>query len=405
MNQIIRMNILDNAERFVIQQFKDKLSPVYSFHNLDHTKRVVEAAKLLAEKEHISEKDKEILLLAAWFHDVGYCVSCTKHENIGMEVAEQFLKEQNLNETEIQQVTKLISATALNVIPENILEKIIKDADTSHISAANFFEITETLREECKMVHDMKLSKKDWATQNLIFLTKHQYFTEFARNNWEELKQKNIAKTKKIIAELSQNNEDKMALKEEKKLINKKKLEKMDSPERGVETMFRVTLSNHTQLSQIADTKANILLSVNAIIISVALSTIVPKLDAPKNSHLIIPTFLLIIFSVATIIMAIASTRPKISSGSFTRKDIEERKINLLFFGNFHKVPLEEYMWAMKEMMKDRTYLYDSMIKDLYYLGIVLNRKYRLLRTTYTIFSIGIIVSVLAFYLAFKEVI
>lgn len=168
--------------------------------------------------------------------------------------------------------------------------------------------------------------------------------------------------------------------------------------------MFRVTLGNHTQLSQIADTKANILLSVNAIIISVALSTIVPRLDSPKNVHLIIPTFILIIFSVATIIMAIASTRPKVTSGSFTRKDIEDRKINLLFFGNFHQVPLEEYMWAMKEMMKDKTYLYDSMIKDLYYLGIVLNRKYRLLRTTYTIFSVGIIVSVVAFYLAFKEI-
>ncbi|MCQ4034775.1 Pycsar system effector family protein [Kaistella montana] len=399
------MSILDNAERFIIQQFKDKLSPAYSFHNLDHTKRVVEAAKLLAEKEQIGEKDKETLLLAAWFHDVGYCVSCTKHESIGMSVAEQFLREQNFNETEIQVVTKLINATSLHAVPENILEKIIKDADTSHISSERFFEITESLREECKKAHDMKLSRKDWANQNLNFLAKHQYYTSFAQNNWEELKQKNIAKTKELITKLSQKEEEKMALKDEKQLLNKKKLEKMDAPERGVETMFRVTLSNHTQLSQIADTKANILLSVNAIIISVALSTIVPKLDSPKNVHLIIPTFLLIIFSVATIIMAIASTRPKISSGSFTRKDIEERKINLLFFGNFHKVPLEEYMWAMKEMMKDKTYLYDSMIKDLYYLGIVLNRKYRLLRTTYTIFSIGIIVSVLAFYLAFKEVI
>ena len=398
------MSILNKAEHFVIQQFKDKLSPEYSFHNLDHTKRVVEAAKLLAEKEQVSEEDKEILLLAAWFHDVGYCVSCTKHESIGMGVAEQFLREHDVNEIQIQSVTKLINATSLQVNPENVLEKIIKDADTSHISSDHFLEITESLREECKKAHDMKLSRKDWATQNLIFLSKHRYYTDFAQNNWEEQKQKNIAKTKEIIAELTQKKEEKMALKDEKQLLNKKKLEKMDSPERGVETMFRVTLGNHTQLSQIADTKANILLSVNAIIISVALSTIVPRLDSPKNAHLIIPTFILIIFSVATIIMAIASTRPKVTSGSFTRKDIEDRKINLLFFGNFHQVPLEEYMWAMKEMMKDKTYLYDSMIKDLYYLGIVLNRKYRLLRTTYTIFSVGIIVSVVAFYLAFKEI-
>ena len=82
----------------------------------------------------------------------------------------------------------------------------------------------------------------------------------------------------------------------------------------------------------------------------------------------------------------------------------EEKKVNLLFFGNFYKMPMEEYIWAMKEMMKDRQYLYDTMIKDLYYLGVVLNRKYTLLRLTYTVFTIGIIASVVAFVVAFRNV-
>lgn len=66
-------------------------------------------------------------------------------------------------------------------------------------------------------------------------------------------------------------------------------------------------------------------------------------------------------------------------------------------------MPLEEYTWAMKEVMKDKDYLYESMIKDLYYLGMVLNRKYKLLRITYSIFMIGILVSVAAFVIAFKS--
>ena len=98
------------------------------------------------------------------------------------------------------------------------------------------------------------------------------------------------------------------------------------------------------------------------------------------------------------------STRPKVSSGTFTRKEIEEKKVNLLFFGNFYKMPMEEYLWAMKEMMGDRQYLYDTMVKDLYYLGIVLNRKYKLLRMTYTVFMIGIVASVVAFVWAFRNV-
>lgn len=106
--------------------------------------------------------------------------------------------------------------------------------------------------------------------------------------------------------------------------------------------------------------------------------------------------------SVTTIIFAILSTRPKVTKGVFSRQDIENQKVNLLFFGNFYKMPLEEYQWAMNEMMKDKDYLYNSMIKDLYYLGVVLEKKYRLLRLTYNFFMIGIIVSVIAFVIAFK---
>ncbi|MGQ3086188.1 Pycsar system effector family protein, partial [Flavobacterium sp.] len=146
------------------------------------------------------------------------------------------------------------------------------------------------------------------------------------------------------------------------------------------------------------------LLSVNAIIISIVLTTIIPKLDSPSNAHLVTPTLILMAFTVATIIFAILSTRPKVTSGTFTREDIDQQKVNLLFFGNFYKMPLEEYEWAMNEMMKSRDYLYGSMIKDLYFLGLVLHRKYRLLRITYTVFMIGILASVGAFIYAFKMV-
>ncbi|WP_232727127.1 Pycsar system effector family protein [Flavobacterium sp. 1] len=166
--------------------------------------------------------------------------------------------------------------------------------------------------------------------------------------------------------------------------------------------MFKTTLSNHKNLSRFVDNKAHILLSVNAIIISISLSKIIPKLDSPANTHLIIPTLILIVSSVASMIFAILATRPNVTKGNFSRKEVEEKKVNLLFFGNFYKMPYEDYNWAMNELMKDSEYIYNSMIKDLYHLGIVLEKKYRLLRTTYNIFMFGIIISVLAFLIAFK---
>jgi len=182
---------------------------------------------------------------------------------------------------------------------------------------------------------------------------------------------------------------------------NKKK-NKLTKSERGIDTMFRTTLNNHNNLSGLVDNKANILLSVNAIIISVSLTTIIPKLDNPSNAHLIIPTLILVISSVIAITFAILATRPSITQGRFTRKEVDEKKVNLLFFGNFYKMPYEDYNWAMNELMKDKDYVYNSMIKDLYNLGIVLEKKYRLLRVAYTIFMFGIIISVLAFLIAFK---
>lgn len=400
------MNLITKAEQFVVQLFKDKLSSDYSYHNIDHTLRVVNAVKLLIADEQLSDLEKEALLLAAWFHDTGYVECCKLHEEVGTEISDHFLTENQMQASQIELVKSLIKATAYMYTPQNKLENIIRDADTSHLGSVDFMEITESLRKELKEVEKKKISKLEWANGNLLFLNNnHQFYTDYAKKNWDPIKQDNIKKTQENIQSLLLQKAEKDRLDDEKALLNKKKLEKIDSPERGIETMFRVTMNNHTKLSQIADSKANILLSVNAIIISVALSTIVPKLDAPKNSHLIIPTFLLISFSVASIIMAIMSTRPKVSSGIFTRKEIEERKVNLLFFGNFYKMPLEEYTWAMRSMMTDKNHLYDSMIKDLYYLGVVLNRKYKLLRTTYTIFTIGILVSVLSFFLAFKDII
>lgn len=398
------MNILKISEDYAKNLLKDKLSSVYTYHNLDHTIQVVDKIKILAKEENISPEDTENLILAGWFHDLGYVDDADNHEEESRKIASDFLKQHQFSEERIAKIGELILATDKFYKPKNHLEEIIKDADMYHLASDDYFRICENLRQEIKEVHHQKFSKLQWAELNITFFAKHKFYTKFAKENWQPEKEKNVEKILSSIKNIKEEKKEKSSLEKDKALLNKKKLEKLESPERGIETMFRITLNNHTKLSQIADSKANILLSVNAIIISIALSTLIPKIDAPRNAHLVIPSFVMIMFSVACIILAIMSTRPKVSSGTFTRKEIEEKKVNLLFFGNFYKMPLEEYLWAMKEMMSDRQYLYDTMIKDLYYLGIVLNRKYKLLRLTYTVFTVGIIASVVAFVVAFRNV-
>jgi len=141
------------------------------------------------------------------------------------------------------------------------------------------------------------------------------------------------------------------------------------------------------------------MLSINAIIVSITLSTLVPKFDDIPN--LVIPTVVLLLVCLIAIIFATLSTRPKITEGRFTRKNIEERNANLLFFGNFYNMSLDDYNWGMLEMIKDEDFLYSSMTRDLYYLGIVLAKKYRYLSYCYTVFMYGLIISVITFAIVF----
>lgn len=392
------MNLIEQSEEFVSKLLKDKLSNLYSYHNFNHTQSVVNATKELCDNEKVTTDERELLLIAAWFHDTGYIKGFENHENESIKIVSDFLKEKNQKDEFIFQVSKLISATAKEYIPQTHLERIIKDADYIHIISSEYVSTCELLRMELQNTGNINFSNLEWATENFDFLlNKHRFYTDYAQKNWQPLKEKNLIRIQKKIKK--QKTKASVITEDE----NKKK-EKTEKTDRGVDTLFRVTLSNHTRLSGIADSKANILLSVNAIIISIALSSIIPKLDSPKNAHLVIPTFVMLMSSVITIIFAILSTRPKVTSGYFTREDVEAKKVNLMFFGNFFKMPLHEYEWAMNEMMKDRDYLYSNMIKDLYYLGLVLQRKYNLLRIAYNLFMAGIIITVIAFIIAFKAV-
>jgi predicted metal-dependent HD superfamily phosphohydrolase len=391
------MTLVQKAEQFVFDLFKDNLSLSHTYHNFNHTQRVVRAAQKLMAAESLTAEQQQALSIAAWFHDTGYVNGTQQHEQNSVIILRDFAKTEPVPQEIVALAESLILVTKMDEQPKNELENIIRDADSSHFADPNYLLLSELLREEWKLTLGKTFSDIEWTTTNRNLLAhQHRYFTDFAQTEWQPQKDLNISLLQEKLAQLTAD--------ETKKSAKAKKIDKEEKIERGVETMFKVTLNNHTRLSQIADSKANILLSVNAIIISISLSTLIPKLDSPGNVHLVIPTFILIVFSVVSIIFAILSTKPKVTGGSFTRKEIEERKINLLFFGNFHKMPLEEYQWAMNELMKDKDYLYNSMIKDLYFLGLVLDRKYKLLRSTYTIFMIGIIVSVLAFVYAFYSI-
>ena len=392
-------NLLAEAEKYVVHLLNEKLDNAFIYHNLAHTQLVVEKTKELAELSNLDDSETKQLLLSAWFHDTGYTKTVDNHEAESVKIAIGFLKKNQVSEVDITIISHLILATKMGYEPKNILEKIIRDADCAHVGSKNFSDITELLRKEWEIACNKTMTDAEWIQENINFLAKtHRFYTDAASSNWDAGKAKNLSR---LLKSQNKINQEGVKLKQKKEELSFKK-NKTESPERGIETMFRVTMKNHIILSNIADTKANILLSVNAIIVSLVLSNLVSKLDNPSNKYLVIPTVIFVLFTVSSIVLSILATRPNVTSGKFTKEDVANKKVNLLFFGNFHKMSLQDFEWAMGEMMKDRDYLYSSMKKDLYFLGLVLDKKYKILRLTYSVFMVGIIVSVIAFAIAFK---
>lgn len=148
-----------------------------------------------------------------------------------------------------------------------------------------------------------------------------------------------------------------------------------------------------------ADNKANIMLSVSTIMMSLLLTSMVPKVDS--NPGMLWPTIITLIVCLVTMYYAIMATRPIVDKTlTYSRDLLHQNKTNLLFFGNFKNLDIEEYEWGIGEMMKDKELLYGALIKDLFYLGKVLSKKFEYLHMCYNVFMIGLFVSAASFIFA-----
>lgn len=395
------------AQSYVTQLFDQHPDPVLVYHNLAHTKQVVQAAEQISSYYRLTDSDQLIVMLAVWFHDVGYVVGERKeHEQAGADAARNFIGMQQLPDSVGQAVEGCILATRIPQEPKNLLEQIVCDADLFHLGSKDYKKRDKLLHAETELASGRNISGLEWTRTSILFLESHKYHTAYCQTLLKQQKEDNLERLRSKLERKQSESLQEAAEKESKpekpgkegKGEKAEKAEKVRKPERGVETMFRTTSTNHIRLSSMADSKANIMISVNAIIISVLLSVLLRKLEDYPN--FILPAIIFLTTSVTTIVFSVLATRPNVTSGRFTDLDIRSKKANLLFFGNFHQMTYQEYEDGMETIMENGEYLYSNMIHDIYNLGVVLGRKYRLLRFAYNTFMFGIIASVLAFVIA-----
>lgn len=398
---------MKNNDRFIVKQAEEKVRSMFDsvphenllYHNLQHTEKVVARANEIAAHYELSDRDIIVLNIAAWFHDVGHLFTApADHEQKSVEMLKEWIADKEEFADYTDDIEQAIFATKLSTEPRSLVQEIIKDADTYHFGARQFKKMDKLLRKEMEL-RKLGSASADWRKNTMMLLETHKFYTSYCKDLLDGQKQENIENMKRKIEEKAQINVGDAILAEEKSSKKKGEAPKQSGfITKGIQTMLRLTSENHMRLSEMADNKANILISVNAIIISVILSVLIRKIEVDK--HLTIPTMIFLASSLVTIVISILATRPKITNGNFTREDIVNRKTNLLFFGNFFKSELEEYRWGMSTMMKDHNYLYGVLVDDIYYLGKVLGRKYKLVRLAYGVFMVGIIISAFAFIIA-----
>ncbi len=388
--------LLEKVQKHVVGLFQTRHTPVLVYHSLAHTEQVVHNAISLSTHHQLSEDELFIVQAAAWFHDTGYLFNIEDHEHVGALEAERFLQAQQISPEIIGAVKSAICATRLPQSAAGITDKIVCDADLYHFGTKEFVEINKLVRKEKTLLYPNSFTKEAWLRKTISLLESHEYQTEYCKKHLAVQKEKNLLALQK---KLKKDGEDMVltAAKPEQKTDASEK-SREDKPSRGIETMFRISSANHQRLSDMADNKANIIITVNSIILSAILSFLIRKLDSEE--YLAYPTYIILLVSLTAMIFAILSTRPAITKGSFSQQEVDEKKANLLFFGNFHKESLEKYSASMQVAMNDKQYLYDMLIKDLHSQGVVLGKKYRLLRISYNIFMYGLVVAVLAFLLA-----
>jgi len=377
--------LITESEKYVSALLAEKLPENITYHNFSHTLRIKKNAELIGERSKLAPDEMNILRIGALFMNAGYVNSYEQSHEESAGIASAFLAEHGVDQPTIEKIAGVIRAARIPQSPKDKVAEVLCDADMMFIAADDAIGQFDLLVDETAMQQPNTRKRQFFEKGWINFLTTHTYFTDYGKTALQPEKEANIRRLSERV-------------------MRQRLLDKKEAPEdkgftysRGVETMFRITARNQINLNSIADNKSNILISVNAIIISIIITMLAGNIGNMAKD--IIPILVLLVICLATIIIAILSTRPNIVMSNFTDEDIKNKKVDLIFFGNFIKLEYDDYLVDLKEMLKDEDHLYSTLIRNQYELGKILSKKFRLVRMAYNVFMFGIIITVLVFIL------
>ncbi len=183
----------------MISKLAEELDPDLTYHNVDHTLDVLNAARHYAEMEKVNEYDRVILETAALFHDSGMLRTYKGHEDASVEIVREYLPGFDYGEKEIGLISDMIVTTKLPQTASNFLEKILCDADLDYLGREDFFMIAQQLRYEWNILNIRHTTLREWYELQIMFLENHTFFTASAKALRDEKKEDNLKQIKELV--------------------------------------------------------------------------------------------------------------------------------------------------------------------------------------------------------------
>jgi len=384
--------LLPAARSHVLQLWNEQHDARLLYHNFAQAAAVARLAGDIAEEEELGGDTAEIAQLAAWFFNAGYLYDRRQVAETSAIRAEFFLAEQQCPPKKIQAVRQCIVSALTEARPTTAEAQVLSDA----IRACDWVETFESraplLRLEREYLDQEVPGEEAWRHYLREQLQRGLFFTAYAKITWEQALATNTLHLQPVHPAPALPPQETVAPPKPAAPARFERLARR--PLRSsIQTFFRANYANHIRLSAIADNKAHIMISVNSILLSVAISMLTYQSATNKNPLIVLPIMMFLVTSLTSLIFAVLSSRPRVTS--FV--PAPDQTVSPVFFGNFIHLTLDQYEAAVDAMLRDGSLLFGNMARDIYYLGQVLDRKYRLLTFSYTIFMMGFVATVGAF--------
>ncbi len=189
----------NKARDYITNKLAEELNPDLSYHNIDHTLDVLNAACQLASLEGISKHDSLLLETAALFHDSGMLNTYQGHEEASVEIIKEVLPGFDYSPEDIAAIAGMIITTKLPQSATNHLEKILCDADLDYLGREDFFMIAHQLQYEWNILGIRKTTLREWYELQIMFLEEHAFFTPSAQKLRNEKKADNLKQVKELV--------------------------------------------------------------------------------------------------------------------------------------------------------------------------------------------------------------